>query len=73
MATEKSFQLYINEDNVKQYFSASGGVLNGAAISGKYITMRSSSTTANFTMKDAGRDILFPSAEAKANKIDVWA
>lgn len=73
MATEKSFQLYINEDNVKQYFSASGGVLNGAAIGGKYITMRTSSTTATFTMKDAGRDVLFPSAEAKAHKVDVWA
>ena len=73
MATEKSFQLYINEDNVKQYFSASGGVLNGAAIGGKYITMRTSSTTARFTMKDAGRDVLFPSAEAKAHKVDVWA
>ena len=73
MATEKSFQLYINEDNVKHYFTTSGGALNGAAINGKYITMRSSSTTANFTMKDAGRDILFPSAEAKANKVDVWA
>ena len=73
MATEKSFQLYINEDNVKQYFSASGGVLNGAAIGGKYITMRTSSTTATFTMNDAGRDVLFPSAAAKAHKIDVWA
>ena len=73
MATEKSFQLYINEDNVKQYFSASGGALNGAAISGKYITMRTSSTTARFTMNDAGRDVLFPSAAAKAHKVDVWA
>ena len=73
MATEKSFQLYINEDNVKQYFSTSGGVLNGAAINGKYITMRSSSTTAKFTMKDAGRDVLFPSASAIAHKVDVWA
>ena len=73
MATEKSFQLYINEDNVKQYFSASGGVLNGAAIGGKYITMRTSSTTARFTMNDAGRDVLFPSAAAIAHKIDVWA
>ena len=73
MATEKSFQLYINEDNVKQYFSASGGALNGAAIGGKYITMRTSSTTAKFTMNDAGRDILFPSAEAIAHKVDVWA
>ena len=73
MATEKSFQLYINEDNVKQYFSASGGALNGAAINGKYITMRTSSTTATFTMKDAGRDVLFPSAAAKAYKIEVWA
>ena len=73
MATEKSFQLYINEDNVKQYFSASGGALNGAAIGGKYITMRTSSTTARFTMKDAGRDVLFPSAAAKAHKIEVWA
>lgn len=73
MATEKSFQLYINEDNVKQYFSASGGVLNGAAIGGKYITMRTSSTTARFTMNDAGRDVLFPSAAAIAHKVDVWA
>ena len=73
MATEKSFQLYINEDNVKQYFSTSGGALNGAAIGGKYITMRTSSTTARFTMKDAGRDVLFPSAAAKAHKIEVWA
>ena len=73
MATEKSFQLYINEDNVKQYFSASGGALNGAAIGGKYITMRTSSTTATFTMKDAGRDVLFPSAAAIAHKVDVWA
>ena len=73
MATEKSFQLYINEDNVKQYFSASGGALNGAAINGKYITMRTSSTTAKFTMNDAGRDVLFPSAAAIAHKVDVWA
>ena len=73
MATEKSFQLYINEDNVKQYFSASGGALNGAAINGKYITMRTSSTTAKFTMNDAGRDVLFPSASAIAHKIEVWA
>lgn len=73
MATEKSFQLYINEDNVKQYFSASGGALNGAAIGGKYITMRTSSTTARFTMNDAGRDVLFPSAAAIAHKVDVWA
>ena len=73
MATEKSFQLYINEDNVKQYFSPSGGVLNGAAINGKYITMRTNSTTASFTMNDAGRDVLFPSAAAIAHKIDVWA
>lgn len=72
MATEKSFQLYINDDNVKQYFSTSGGALNGAGIGGKYITMRSSSTTAKFTMNDAGRDVLFPSAAAIANKIDVW-
>ena len=73
MATEKSFQLYINNDNVKQYFSTSGGALNGAAIGGKYITMRSSSTTATFTMNNAGRDILFPSAAAIAHKVDVWA
>ena len=73
MATTKSFQLYINEDNVKQYFSTSGGALNGAAIGGKYIAMRSSSTTATFTMNDAGRDILFPSAAAIAHKVDVWA
>ena len=73
MATTKSFQLYINEDNVKQYFTTSGGALNGAAIGGKYITMRTSSTTATFTMKDAGRDVLFPSAAAKAHKIEVWA
>ena len=73
MATEKSFQLYINEDNVKQYFSTSGGALNGAAIGGKYITMRTSSTTARFTMNDAGRDVLFPSAAAIAHKVDVWA
>lgn len=73
MATTKSFQLYINNDNVKQYFTTSGGALNGAAIGGKYITMRSSSTTSTFTMKDAGRDVLFPSAEAKAYKVEVWA
>lgn len=73
MATEKSFQLYINKDNVKDYFTASGGVLNGAQISTKYITMRTSSTTATFTMNDAGRDVLFPSAAAIAHKIDVWA
>ena len=73
MATEKSFQLYINEDNVKQYFTTSGGALNGAAIGGKYITMRSSSTTARFTMNNAGRDALFPSAAAKAHKIEIWA
>lgn len=73
MATTKSFQLYINEDNVKRYFSTSGGALNGAAIGGKYITMRTSSTTATFTMNDAGRDILFPSAAAIAHKVDVWA
>ena len=73
MATEKSFQLYINEDNVKRYFTTSGGALNGAAIGGKYITMRTSSTTARFTMNDAGRDVLFPSAAAIAHKVDVWA
>ena len=73
MATEKSFQLYINEDNVKQYFSTSGGALNGSAIGGKYVTMRTSSTTARFTMNDAGRDVLFPSAAAIAHKVDVWA
>ena len=73
MATTKSFQLYINNDNVKQYFTTSGGALNGAAIGGKYITMRTSSTTARFTMNDAGRDVLFPSAAAKAHKVDVWA
>ena len=73
MATTKSFQLYINNDNVKQYFTTSGGALNGAAISGKYITMRTSSTTARFTMNDAGRDVLFPSAAAIAHKVDVWA
>ena len=73
MATTKSFQLYINDDNVKQYFTTSGGALNGAAIGGKYITMRTSSTTARFTMNDAGRDVLFPSAAAIAHKVDVWA
>ena len=73
MATTKSFQLYINNDNVKRYFSTSGGALNGAAIGGKYITMRSSSTTATFTMNNAGRDVLFPSAAAIAHKVDVWA
>lgn len=73
MATEKSFQLYINEDNVKHYFTTSGGTLNGAVIGGKYITMRTSSTTASFTMNDAGRDVLFPSAAAIAHKVDVWA
>ena len=73
MATTKSFQLYINDDNVKQYFTTSGGALNGAAIGGKYISMRSSSTTAKFTMNDAGRDVLFPSAAAIAHKVDVWA
>ena len=73
MATTKSFQLYINDDNVKQYFTTSGGVLNGAAIDGKYITMRSSSNTSTFTMNDAGRNVLFPSAAAKAHKIEIWA
>ena len=73
MAIEKSFQLYINEHNVKNYFTTSGGALNGAAIGGKYITMRTSSTTATFTMNNAGRDVLFPSEAAKAHKIDVWA
>ena len=73
MATTKSFQLYINDGNVKQYFTTSGGALNGAAIGGKYITMRTSSTTAKFTMNDAGRDVLFPSAAAIAHKVDVWA
>lgn len=73
MATEKSFQLYINKDNVKHYFTASGGVLNGAQISTKYITMRTSSTHATFTMNDAGRDVLFPSTAAIAHKVDVWA
>lgn len=73
MATEKSFQLYINKGNVEHYFTASGGALNGAAINGKYITMRTSSTTARFTMNDAGRDVLFPSAAAIAHKVDVWA
>ena len=73
MAIEKSFQLYINDDNVKQYFTTSGGALNGASIGGKYITMRTSSTTARFTMNDAGRDVLFPSAAAIAHKVDVWA
>lgn len=73
MATEKSFQLYINKNNVEHYFTASGGVLNGAQISTKYITMRTSSTTARFTMNDAGRDVLFPSEAAIAHKVDVWA
>ena len=73
MATTKSFQLYINNGNVKQYFSTSGGALNGASIGGAYITMRSSSNTSTFTMKDAGRDVLFPSAAAKAHKIEIWA
>ena len=73
MATTKSFQLYINDNNVKQYFTTSGGALNGAAIGGKYITMRTSSTTARFTMNDAGRDVLFPSAAAISHKVDVWA
>lgn len=73
MATTKSFQLYINDENVKQYFTTSGGALNGAAIGGKYITMRTSSTTATFTMNNAGRDVLFPSAAAIAHKVDVWA
>lgn len=73
MATEKSFQLYINNDNVKQYFTTSGGALNGASIGGKYVTMRTSSTTATFTMNNAGRDVLFPSAAAIAHKVDVWA
>lgn len=73
MATEKSFQLHINKGNVEHYFTASGGVLNGAQISTKYITMRTSSTTARFTMNDAGRDVLFPSAAAIAHKVDVWA
>ena len=73
MATEKSFQLYINKNNVEHYFTASGGVLNGAQISTKYITMRTSSTTATFTMNNAGRDVLFPSAAAIAHKVDVWA
>ena len=73
MATTKSFQLYINDDNVKQYFTTSGGALNGAAIDGKYITMRSSSNTSTFTMNDAGRNVLFPSAAAKAHKIEIWA
>ena len=35
--------------------------------------MRTSSTTATFTMNDAGRDVLFPSAAAIAHKVDVWA
>lgn len=35
--------------------------------------MRTSSTTARFTMNDAGRDVLFPSAAAIAHKVDVWA
>ena len=73
MATNKSFQLYINDSNVKQYFTTSGGALNGASIGGKYITMRSSSATSTFTMNDAGRDVLFPSAEAKAYKVEIWA
>ena len=73
MATTKSFQLYINDDNVKRYFTTSGGALNGAAIDGKYITMRSSSNTSTFTMNDAGRNVLFPSAAAKAHKIEIWA
>lgn len=73
MATNKSFQLYINNNNVKQYFTTSGGALNGASVGGKYITMRSSSSTSTFTMNDAGRNVLFPSAEAKANKVEIWA
>lgn len=73
MAIEKSFQLYINDNNVKQYFTTSGGALNGTSIGGKYITMRTSSTTARFTMNNAGRDVLFPSAAAIAHKVDVWA
>ena len=54
MATTKSFQLYINNDNVKQYFTTSGGALNGAAIGGKYITMLTSSTSSTFSMNIAG-------------------
>ena len=73
MATNKSILLYINDGNVKQYFTTNGGALNGAAVMGKYITMRSSSTTSTFTLNDAGHDALFPSADAKANKLDVWA
>lgn len=73
MATNKSILLYINNGNVTQYFTTNGGALNGAAVMGKYITMRSSSTTSTFTLNDAGHDALFPSADAKANKLDVWA
>lgn len=73
MATNQSFQLYINADNVAQYFDASGGVFNGAAIGGKYITMRTNAVTATFTANDACRNILFPSSAAKANKLEVWA
>ena len=35
--------------------------------------MRTSSTNATFTMNNAGRDVLFPSAAAIAHKVDVWA
>ena len=35
--------------------------------------MRSSSNTSTFTMNDAGRNVLFPSAAAKAHKIEIWA
>ena len=73
MATEKSFQLYINDNNVKKYFTTSGGALNGAAIGGKYITMRTVSTSPKYTKNDSSRYDLFTSTEAKAEKIDDWA
>lgn len=73
MATLVTKQLYINEDNVKSYFSTDGGHLNGATIGGKYITLRSGSKTSTFNVNDSGLSYLFPNDSVIANKIEIWA
>lgn len=51
MATLVTKQLYINEDNVKSYFSTDGGHLNGAAIGVKCLTHKWSNTNTLFIKK----------------------
>lgn len=51
MATLVTKQLYINEDNVKSYFSTDGGHLNGAAIGVKCLTHKWPNTNTLFIKK----------------------